>query len=209
MKPLLAAGFGALFAATLLARAAPAEPQNAVPATLLHSLDAQKTKPGDQVSAKTGEPVMTNGKVLVPKGSTLKGHVVEVKARTDDQPTSQLIVTFDRAVAKDGKEIPITASIASISRAQSSGTPSDAATGDMGIPSSSVAGTAGVPREGHSSGAPTGAPAPGGKGQSSETRAGGAFTVQQRADGSVISSNTENVHLSSGTQLLMRVRARE
>ena len=131
MKVLLAAGLGTFFAAALLVRSEPAQAQKSVPATLLQSLDAQKTKPGDEVSAKTSEPVMMNGKVLVPKGATLKGHIVEVKARTEEQPTSQMVLAFDRAVTKEGKDIPISASIASISRAQSSGAPSDAAAGEF------------------------------------------------------------------------------
>ena len=127
------------------------------------------------------------------------GHVVEVKARTDDQPTSQIVLTFDRAMTKDGKEIPVTASVASISRAQGTAAPADAASSALGVSSPSSAASA-TPQEGH-----TGDTA----GSGHETGGAGAFTLQQRASRTVISSNSENVHLASGTQLLVQVKTRE
>ena len=195
MKQMLVAGFASLFIAAM----AGAPRQKAVPATLLKSIDAQKSQTGDEVSARTGEDVKSEGQIVLPKGSRLMGHVVEVKARTDDQPTSQIVLTFDRAMTKDGKEIPVTASVASISRAQGTAAPADAASSALGVSSPSSAASA-TPQEGH-----TGDTA----GSGHETGGAGAFTLQQRASRTVISSNSENVHLASGTQLLVQVKTRE
>lgn len=201
MKQMLAAGFISLFITAMAgAYQEPAQPsQKTIPATLLKSIDARKTKTGDEVSAQTGEAIKSEGRILVPKGSRLIGHVVEVKARTDDQPTSQIVLTFDRAMTNDGKVIPVTAAVASISRAQGTAAPSDAASSALGVASPSTAASA-TPQEGH-----TGDTAGSGR----ETGTAGAFTLQQRASRTVISSNSENVHLASGTQLLVRVKARE
>ena len=44
-------------------------------ATLNKSVDARHAKVGDQVTAKTTGAVKSDGKVVIPKGSTLVGHV--------------------------------------------------------------------------------------------------------------------------------------
>ena len=43
-------------------------------------------------------------------------------------------------------------------------------------------------------------------GSGEQTRTGGDFTLRQKDGHSVISSNTHNVHLDSGTQLLLQVK---
>jgi len=209
MKKMLVVGCASLFIVAIAgARGEPAQSsQKTIPATLLKSIDAQKTRTGDEVSALTGEVVKAEGRIIVPKGSKLMGHIVEVKERSDDQPISQIVLTFDRAVLKDGKEIPLTASIASISRPQGTAAPSDAGAGDLGVPSSAAGGTSATPKEGHAGGGTAG-PAEA-RGNEKETQAAGAFTLQQRASRTVISSNSENVHLASGTQLLLQVKTRE
>src|SRR5258708_6124034 len=49
-------------------------------ATLSHPVDAKKNKPGDEVTAKTTDAVRSDGRVIIPKGSTLKGHVTQASA---------------------------------------------------------------------------------------------------------------------------------
>lgn len=179
-------------------------PQKTVPATLLTPIDVQKTKAGDEIAARTGEAVKKDGRVVVPKGAKLIGHVVEAKTRADDHPTSQLVLTFDRAMTRGGKEIPVSASIASISRAQGIAAPSNMQQGDTGVPSSAAPGAATAAKQGHSSGSPAAPPAP----TASEERgepATGAFTLRQQATRTIISSNSDNVRLASGTQLLMQI----
>jgi hypothetical protein len=177
-------------------------PQKTVPATLLTTIDAQKAKAGDEIAARTSEAVKEDGRMVVPKGAKLMGHVVEVKVRGDDQP-SRLVLSFDRAVPDGGKEIPINASIASISRAQGTAAPSNMQQGDMGVPSR-AGDAAAAAKQGHSSGSPAAPPARAGTKEHSGPSTG-AFTLQQHAMRTVISSNSENVRLASGTQLLMQI----
>lgn len=178
--------------------------QKTVPATLLTAIDVQKTKVGDEIAARTGEAVKEGDRIVVPKGAKLIGHVVEVKARADDHPTSQLVLTFDRAVTKGGKEIPVSASIASLSRAQGAAAPSNLQQGDMGVPSSAAAGAATAAKQGHASGSPAAPPPPAGGGEHAGP-ASGAFTLRQQGTRTVISSNSDNVRLASGTQLLVQI----
>src|ERR1700682_4208742 len=71
---------------------------------LTKSLDTKKAKVGDEVTARVTQDVKSDGKVVVPKGSKLIGHVTEAKARTNESSESRLGMAFDRAVLKDGQE---------------------------------------------------------------------------------------------------------
>lgn len=83
-------------------------------AELDKSVDAKKAKVGDPVVAKVQQAVLSRGKVVAPKGSRILGHVTEVKARTKEQPQSQLGLAFDHIVLKDGTQIPVSMSIQAI-----------------------------------------------------------------------------------------------
>src|SRR5207245_4939351 len=71
-----------------------------IQAELSKSIDAKKAKQGDQVSAKTIEDVRSNGKVVIPKGSKLIGHIMEAKASTKEDSNSNLAIAWDKAVLK-------------------------------------------------------------------------------------------------------------
>jgi hypothetical protein len=80
-----------------------------VNAILSHALDAKKDHPGSAIEARlTGKAHLSDGTEL-PSGSILMGQVV-----TDDmqhQGKSTLALRFDQARLKDGKVIPIRATI--------------------------------------------------------------------------------------------------
>ncbi len=78
-----------------------------IEAVLSSSLDARKNKEGDQVVAKTTKAVKSDGKVVIPKNSKLIGHVTEAKTRAKGESDSMLSIAFDRAVLKNGQEIPV------------------------------------------------------------------------------------------------------
>lgn len=78
----------------------------AITAELARGLDTKKAKEGDQVQAKVVQDVLSAGKVVLPRNSKLIGHVTEAKAGPKGQASS-LGIAFDKAVLKDGKEIPI------------------------------------------------------------------------------------------------------
>lgn len=90
-------------------------------AELSKSVDAKKAKPGDEVQAKASQAVLSQGKVVIPRGARIIGHVTEAKAREKGQEQSSLGIAFDHAVLKDGTQIPMSgASIQAIGSAQSS-----------------------------------------------------------------------------------------
>ena len=79
----------------------------AMNAELSQSLDTKKCKPGDAVTAKTTSATKSGGEVVIPKGAKLVGHVTESKARAKGESGSELGIAFDKAVLKDGREIPL------------------------------------------------------------------------------------------------------
>lgn len=87
-------------------------------AQLENSLDARHAKVGDRVALKTTQAVKQNGEVVVPKGARLIGHVTEVQQRTKSNGESRIGVVFDR-LQKGPLDMPITATIMSITQARS------------------------------------------------------------------------------------------
>src|SRR5713101_4523026 len=88
-------------------------------AALNNSVDAKKCKPGDSVTAHTTESVKSEGKTVLPKGTKLVGHVTEAKARANGESQSSLGIVFDRAIRKNGQEIPFNGNIQALAAAQS------------------------------------------------------------------------------------------
>jgi hypothetical protein len=109
----------------------PGQPENQPPAlnlsplaggitirvSLEKSLDARKNHAGDEVLARTTENVNSKQQIVIPKGSKLVGHVTEVRAKAKDESQSVLGIRFDRAVLKDGREIPLEVSIQALAAA--------------------------------------------------------------------------------------------
>jgi hypothetical protein len=90
----------------------------ALAAQLENSLDARRAKVGDAVVLKTTQALKQNGEVVVPKGAKLIGRVTEVQQRTKANGESRIGVAFDR-LQKGALDMPITASIVSITQARS------------------------------------------------------------------------------------------
>lgn len=93
---------------------ASAAAQKMVPvnAALSHDLDAKKDHPGSPVEAKLSESVRLADGTELPSGSSLLGKVAEDDMQ--QQGTSKLALRFDQARLKDGKVIPIRATIVGI-----------------------------------------------------------------------------------------------
>jgi hypothetical protein len=88
-------------------------------AALNNSVDAKKCKPGDGVTAHTTEAVKSDGQTVLPKGTKLVGHVTEAKARANGESQSSLGIVFDRAILKNGQEVPFNGNIQALAAAQS------------------------------------------------------------------------------------------
>jgi hypothetical protein len=218
-----------------------------IDATLATSLDAKRSKPGDDVEVRTEEDIKEDGRVVLKKGTHLVGHLTQAQARAGGQTQSQLGIVFDHAVLKDGEEVPFSATIQALASAQpatASGADDMMATGGgMGVARGSVRGGGLVGGVTSTAGATTGATTGAVMNTSTSVplNAGGTLNSVARSSGAVggltatgrlasnssgvfgleglsidpasttaaqgtttIVSTTKNVHLDSGTQLLLR-----
>lgn len=133
----------------------------AVNAELDKSLDSKKLKAGDSVTARTTDNVKEDGKVVLPKGTKLSGHVTRSSARGKGDSDSTLAMQFDRAELKSGQEIAVQLNVQAMAAAPgttSIGGDDLQGVGSMGAPTSGGmnrggAGGAGAPVGGAVSGA--------------------------------------------------------
>jgi hypothetical protein len=202
-------------------------PGSVIPVQLTKSINAKKAKKGDEVIAKVMQDLQNNaGTVIVPKDTKVVGHVTEAEARSKEQKESQVAIAFDHAVLKNGEEMQMPMSIQAIiappnrnpSPEQSSGYPSPTAGGAPTAGGGRSGGMGGAAPQAPSApqtagGAPTGAQA----GTQAQPQITGntqgvvgipdlkLSTAPDPAQGSVVSSEKNNVKLDDGTFLLLRV----
>lgn len=89
-----------------------------VRADLSKTLDAKKAKQGDPVEAKLMYEAQIPDSSPLPRNTVLSGHVDSVQA-SEDKGNSYIQITFDKAVLKSGKTIPIKATIMNIKALES------------------------------------------------------------------------------------------
>src|SRR6266566_217770 len=209
-------------------------------AALSSPIDSKKCKPGDAVTAHTTEAVKSEGRTVIPKGAKVVGHVTQTSARAKGESESALGMVFDKAILKDGEEIPLSVGIQAIAVAQSgasaAGSDMDAMGGMGASPAGSgmasgrgavgtVTNTA-ASAGGAAGGAVNSAANAGGsiagasKGAVGGLNAAGQLTSNSQGvfglnglnlsasgsnatQGSVITSAGKNVHLDSGTRMLL------
>ena len=87
---------------------------SSIKATLEKPMDARRNKPGDQVVAKTTEDVKSEGKVVIPRGSKIVGHVTEVRAHENGQAESAVGIVFDQVVFRDGTQMPLSLAVQAV-----------------------------------------------------------------------------------------------
>lgn len=117
-----------------------------VRATLDKTLDAHRVKEGDVVIARPEAKVHIADSIDIETSSRLLGHVDTVQPSVD-KGDSAIAVTFDRAQLKDGRQIPIKATILWIGQPPSLLNPTEvSAPADRTTPGVGVgAGMSGVP----------------------------------------------------------------
>lgn len=201
-----------------------------IPAQLSKSVDAKKLKVGDKIEAKTSADMLSNGKIVMPRETKILGHVTSVKAHSKESPDSTVGIAFEGLVMKDGRELPLQASLQAIGAPISAFSASDGAPvspvgiqpGGMGAGSAPSGGSMGG---GQRSGAPapssypTGGMPTGPGSNAPRSSATGALSASSEGviglkdlslsatpQASVISSSNKNVHLDSGTQLMLKVQ---
>lgn len=203
-------------------------PGSVIPVQLTKSIDVKKLKTGDQVEAKVTQDLKTgNGEILVAKDSKVMGHVTEAQQRNKEQKESLVGIAFDHAVMKTGGDVSLPMSIQAIiaptylsannsSGGEGTGQPQSAGggtspsatgrNGNMGAsqqqtptPSTSAAQT--EDKTGNGAHEPITGNTQGVLGIANMTLAAGTGTAQ----GSVVTSDKNNIKLESGTLMLLRV----
>ena len=206
-------------------------PGSVIPVQLTKSIDVKKVKTGDAVEARVTQDMKSgNGEIIVPKDTKVVGRVTEVQARNKEQKESQVGIAFDRAVMKTGGDMNVPMSIQAIiapSYLSSNNGSGAEATGQQ-----QSAGTAGGmsqgsgnARNGAMGGSQPSTPAPSGSATPTPEKTGSAAhepvtgntqgvlgipnltlsTATGTAQGSVVTSEKDNVKLESGTLMLLRV----
>lgn len=88
-------------------------PVSKVFAVLATTLDSTTTARGDDVSLTTINDVVVDGRVVIPKGTSLLGHIGGVISKGKDEPKSVLAIVIDKALTSSG-EIPLQAIIVAV-----------------------------------------------------------------------------------------------
>jgi hypothetical protein len=115
MNVLLAAALGAGLALAQTPAAVSAGTH--VDARLQTRLNAQAARVGDPVTAVTTAAVKDHGRIVLPKGTRLRGHVTSVLAAQDAQSPSRIGILFDQASTASGGSVPVHFAIAGVTRA--------------------------------------------------------------------------------------------
>jgi len=201
-------------------------PGSVIPVELTKTVDAKKAKTGDEVVAKVTQDMKTgSGEVIVAKDTKMIGHVTEAQAHSKEQKQSELGITFDKAVTKSS-EMKLPMSIQAIiappsnnSADSSNSAPSEPSTtgttttspmsgrsptsGSAAQPQPQARSTEGTDEKSAGSARPPiNASTQGVIGIPNLTLATGSGNTAQ---GSVMTSEKNNVKLESGTMLLLRV----
>lgn len=185
------------------AQAGPASPSAAqaanVSAELTKKVDSKDAKVGDPVFAKTTSEARLADGTKVPKGSKLVGRVTDVQAKSKENHDAHVAFCFDRAVLRDGRELPVNARVRTLAapvEAPPQGGSDDLMAGG-GVQAASSGGGAGGGLAGNG---------PGGGVHSAAGLAGGATAVAGSGmhaagsgiDGTVNGAASENGALGTG-----------
>jgi hypothetical protein len=200
----------------------------AVNAVLDSSLDSKKAKEGDPVVAHMVDTIKSqDGRVILPRGTKLLGTVVRSEARSKGAPESELAIAFEKAILKDGQQMPLKVTIQAIAAPSSSDLGNGAATDTPrgsnpgSYPGSSPGGMPGGPGARPNTGNYPTAGTAGSEGTENQVpRTATELDPNSRGvlglkglelepappnstEASIIRSNGKSVHLDKGTRLLL------
>jgi hypothetical protein len=199
-------------------------------AELTSALDSKKVKQGDVVNARTTNALKSaDGRTILPAGAKLTGRVTQASSRSAGQPDSTLSLVFEKATLKNGQAVG-----APVSSASSSSGPADVA--PMGSGTGTMAGSAGRTNsnnpgmDGTRSNVPAATSGPVDSATGSTEASAGTGSSEgdwnsnshgvvglshltlsaaggSNPQGSAITSTGKNVHLDSGTRLILVTQA--
>jgi hypothetical protein len=132
-------------------------PGTPINVALEQTLDSKKLVAGASVIAKTTEEVKQDGKVVLPKGSKVLGHVTVSSARSKGDSDSTLALEFDRAELKGGQQMALQASIQAVAAAPAAAESPIGIQGPQGTGGPGPTGNSGINNRGTAPGASSGA----------------------------------------------------
>jgi hypothetical protein len=202
-------------------------PGNVIPVQFTKEIDVKKIKTGDVVEAKVTQDLKTdNGTVIVPRDSKVTGHITAAQARSKQQKESQIAIAFDHVLLTTGTDLNLPMSIQAIIGPPATGyeSPNPAAVasssgGTTGNTSGMPGGGASDIRTGNLSNEAPARRKSQTNGQQNSAQPPISMSTQgvvgisnlkleppsNSAQGSVLSSEKNNVKLESGTLMLLRV----
>lgn len=77
--------------------------------TASSTISTDESQVGDPVTARTAEPVVADGEVVIPAGSTVHGRVTEIERGEYPIRRPSIEIVYDRIETPDGRVIPIDA----------------------------------------------------------------------------------------------------
>lgn len=183
-------------------------------AQLDKTIDAKKAKQGDVVTAKLQQDVQIPNAQNLPKNTVLEGHVDQAQA-SEHKSDSTVVVTFDKARLKNGQELPIKATIVSITEPVMMQQNQAGAPDGGGAPAASAPSSAPQAGGGAAGGSARSAPEPppsnmpqenAGQPGQQQTQHGGVPGVTLKSDlhdqtSATFTSKGKNVHVPDGTQM--------
>jgi uncharacterized coiled-coil protein SlyX len=201
-------------------------PVSTLIAVLTSSLESRSATAGQEFTLKTLSDVVVDGQLVIPKGSRVLGHVTEAVTKGKDQPQSELWLVVEKAVRRDGSEVPLQGIIAAVAAPQNNSLSDDPTYGMMhsnepaqsGAGVSGAAGSGALPAASKASSTASVATA-NLKGEIDkrsvlDENSRGAIGYEDLSLAwhlivpppiTVITSNGKNVKLKSGTQMLLRM----
>src|SRR5260370_20399789 len=103
-----------LLSTSLMAQTGNSPPVSSVFAVLTNTLESGTATNGQQLILRTVSDVVVDREIVIPKGSKMLGHITQAITTGKNGSQSALAIVIDKAVVKDGAEIPVQAIIAAV-----------------------------------------------------------------------------------------------
>lgn len=116
---------------TLYQPASAQAPVSSIFAVIVKRLETKTASVDQEVTLRTISDVVVDGIVVIPSGSRVVGHVVEVATKGKGSEQTIIVVVIDKAVLENGKEITLQGIIAAVAAVQDTSLTSDPTYGMM------------------------------------------------------------------------------
>jgi hypothetical protein len=202
---------------------------------LTKPINSARLKDGEEISARTIGATKADGRTAIPSDAIIEGHVTQASALSQGAPYSAVGIVFDKAVLGHGESIPLNVTIQAIALPQTSvmgppapgmstaplgdGTPQGGASRQAGTPAvlppspPVVPNTVGTAETNHGEPIATsgglndnGQLTPGSQGIYGLRGIGLSDQKVGNREAALITSMGKQVHLDSGTQLMLVTR---